>query len=402
MSNHEPGTIIEVAAGHHDRENVIVSFPCAGDCGCGGSHALIELEPDGTPGTAVLCQCVSDCSCEGDCEGDCGELVWIIPSLKAGETRRYQIGPAAEGSCGCGCGCAESAPGGVSINLIEGDRADILIGGELFTSYVVKEGIARPYCWPVFGPGGAYMTNLGPSDHIHHKSMYVAQGDVNGHDNWSEMEKHASTVNRNLVVLAEGPVFGEILSISDWVTAKGELLLQEITKVRVYNLPDTARLMDWDITWYAAYQGVFLGDTKEAGTLAVRVAESMEVDNGGTIRNSYGGINDAECWGKRAQWVDYYGPVSTGIAGITLMDHPENLRHPTYWHVRDYGLFTANQWGVHDFTGDHSQRGDLALEAGDALNFLFRAYIHAGDTDQAAVGARYLDFIYPPKVTVVS
>ncbi len=212
---------------------------------------------------------------------------------------------------------------------------------------------------------------------------------------------HASSVNLALEVLAEGPVFGEFLSVNDWVSPKGQQLLQEITSVRVYNHPDNCRIMDWDITWLAAYGGVFLGDTKEAGTISVRMIESAHARNGGTFRNSFGGVNEEECWGKKAEWVDYYGPIASGIGGIAIFDHPENLRYPTTWHVRNYGLFTANQWGLHDFTDDWSQRGDYALKQGDALNFLFRLYIHDGDTFHADVAGKYLDFIYPPKVKAV-
>ncbi len=392
--SHEPGTILEVNAGLHDRKDAIVTWTCSGgcdcECDCEAGHVLYELDENGNQGAEVPCQCTPDCGCEDECGGECGSLTWIVPELKAGQTKRYVIG---EGE--------PTQVAGVTVGLRPGEQADFVVAGTPFTSYVVKEGIARPYCYPVYGPGGAEVTNLGPSDHVHHKSMYIAQGDVNGCDNWSELEGHASTINREVHVTAEGPVFGEIVSISDWVSAKGQNILQEITAIRVYNTPDNRRIMDWDITWFAAYGGVFFGDTKEAGTIAVRVAESMEVRNGGTFRNSYGGINDDECWGKRAEWVDYYGPVTSGVAGITLMDHPENLRFPTYWHVRGYGLFTANQWGIHDFTGDWSQRGDFALEGGDALNFMFRVYIHDGDTDHAGVAGKYMDFIYPPKVTVV-
>ncbi len=391
------GVVLEVSAGAHDRESAFVSWPAEGDCGCGydcrattAGHTLHELDANGNPGAAVPCQCVMYEDEDG--ETTCGELVWAVAELKAGETKRYLLSAGGEEA---------ASTGGVAIDLKEGEQADITVDGKPFTSYVVKEGIARPYCYPVYGPGGAEVTNFGPSDHVHHKSLYVAQGEVNGFDNWSEQEGHASTVNDQLDVIAQGPVFGEILSQSDWVSPKGGKLLREITSVRVYNTPDNARVMDWDITWFAAYGGVFFGDTKEAGTISVRVAESMEVRNGGTIRNAYGGLNDEECWGKRAEWVDYFGPIATGVGGITLMDHPENLRFPTYWHVRGYGLFTANEWGIHDFTDDWSQRGDLALEPGDALNFLFRVYIHEGNTDEGDVGNKYLDFIYPPSVKVV-
>lgn len=219
--------------------------------------------------------------------------------------------------------------------------------------------------------------------------------------NWSEVEGHARTVNRELQLVGQGPVFGEFKATNDWVSPDGDELLQEITCIRVYDTPEGRRIMDWDITWFAAYGGVFFGDTKEAGTVSVRVAESMEEKNGGTIRNSYGAISEAECWGRRAPWVDYYGPLGPTTAGITIMDHPQNLRFPTWWHVRGYGLFTANEWGLHNFTDDWSQRGDFALQAGDAVNFLFRIYIHEGDTDQANVADNYIDFTYPPQVNMI-
>ncbi len=391
--NHEPGTVLEVKAGPHDRKNAFVAFECGGGCDCQTGHTLYELDESGNRGAIVPCQCLTDCGCEDECEGGCSEMVWMVPELKAGQTKRYVMDKAAAGA-------GDDDASGVAMDVKPEEQVDISVGGKPFTSYVVKEGIARPYCYPVYGPGGAEMTNFAPGDHVHHKSLYVAQGDVNGFDNWSELEGHACTVNEDVLVTAQGPVFGEMVSFSDWVSPKGSELLREITRIRVYNTPDCCRILDFETTWFAEYGGVFFGDTKEAGTVSVRVAESMEVKNGGTIRNSYGGINDDECWGKRAEWVDYYGPVTSGTAGITIMDHPGNLRFPTHWHVRGYGLFTANQWGIHDFTGDFSQRGDLALEEGDALTFLFRLYIHAGDTDQADVAAKYLDFIYPPTVAV--
>lgn len=402
MSSHDPGTVLEVSAGPHDRRNAVVTWTCEGDCDCGGSHAMYEVDEAGGRGAQVPCQCVPDCGCGGECNEGCGELAWVVPELKAGETRRYVTGEAT-GDCGCGggCGCEGGEPRGVSIDLHPGEKADFLVGGELFTSYITKN-VVRPYCWPVIGPGGAQMTELPVKDHPHHRSMYVAMGSVNGVNNWDEMEGHGWSVNQELEVLSEGPVFADLLSVNDWLTPdRSKEVLQEITRIRVYNFPGCCRLMDWDITWFAGYGGVFFGDTKEAGTLSVRLIESMHVPNGGTIRNSYGGINDDECWGKRAQWVDYYGPISTGVGGLTIMDHPDNFRHPTYWHVRGYGLFTANQWGIHDFTEDWSKRGDHVLEAGDALNFLFRVYIHEGDTCAANVAGKYHDFINPPTVKVV-
>lgn len=394
---------VEVNAGPHDRKNAVVSFVTQTACEEGKSHTVQELNADGAPGAFVPCQCLGEaCMCDAEDCTCCCEVQWIIPEMKAGETRRYRIGLADS---------AAASEAGVVVDLIEGDRVDFTINNAPFMSYVFKEGIARPFCYPVYGPNGKIIVrevNLPQKegiDHPHHKGFWVAQGHVNdGEDNWSELADHATTVCQEIVVLSEGPVCGEIMAFNDWLSGRRgakNKMLEEHTVIRVYNTPDNARIVDWYINFVAAEKGFFFGDTKEAGTLSVRLKESMEERNGGMIRNSFGAMTEAENWGKRAEWVDYYGPVEGETMGLTLMDHPTNHGYPAHWHVRSYGLFTVNQWGVHDFTGDPSQRGDLAVEAGDVLSFRFRMYLHSGDTDEADVAGQYFNFVFPPTVKVV-
>ena len=92
---------------------------------------------------------------------------------------------------------------------------------------------------------------------------------------------------------------------------------------------------------------VVFGDTKE-GTFAIRVRpelqpKELEAKPGvkGRLVNSEG-LVDGAAWGKRARWVDYSGAVEGAMVGIVMFDHPANLRHPTWWHARDYGLCGAN------------------------------------------------------------
>ena len=96
-----------------------------------------------------------------------------------------------------------------------------------------------------------------------------------------------------------------------------------------------------------------LGDTKE-GTFAIRVAESIRVmqpknQPGQGHMVSSTGEKDGAVRGKRADWVDYSGPIGGKTLGIAIFDNPANPRHPTWWHARDYGLFAANPFGLHDF-----------------------------------------------------
>jgi hypothetical protein len=178
--------------------------------------------------------------------------------------------------------------------------------------------------------------------------------------------------------------------------------MAEVRNVTIYYTPAGLRIIDYDVTLQAEYGEVTLGDTKEGGLLSVRVATSMdgERSDGGTILTSTGGTGEAETWGKRATWCDYSGPVKGDWYGICMMDHPENPRHPTYWHVRDYGLMTANCFGIHHFTGDPENRHDFIIPSGESVTWRYRALVHAGRGELVQLTRCYQDFANPPAVIV--
>jgi hypothetical protein len=82
------------------------------------------------------------------------------------------------------------------------------------------------------------------------------------------------------------------------------------------------------------------------------------------------------------------------------MDHPHNLRFPTYWHVRAYGLMTANCMGRHHFTGDPGNRWDLSIPAGGSVTWRYRVLLHHGDVRSAQIPTHYEGFVYPPSVEI--
>ena len=113
-----------------------------------------------------------------------------------------------------------------------------------------------------------------------------------------------------------------------------------------------------------------------------------------------GGADESETWGKRAPWCDYFGPVNGNTVGITIFDTPSNFRYPTYWHVRNYGLMTANPFGLSYFHNDKSRNGSHTIDKGAVFPFAYRLYFHAGDTWAANVAGKFHDHISPPKVEV--
>jgi len=330
-------------------------------------------------------------------EGGKIAIWWIIDSLKAGSNREYEIA-IKEGS-------GQTPNQGVRLQFVGDKKIDVFIGNDIFTSYIFRD-VVRPHLYPLIGPYGLCVTRRLATkqdkdlDHHHHRSFWVAHGDINGVDNWSEQEGHGYTAHRSFEIAEGGPVYAHIRAISDWTSNSGEKVLEELRDLRIYNLPEHSRIIDMTVVFTALEENVNFGDTKEGGIASLRVETSMEVRNGGKIENSYGGINEAETWGKRAHWCDYSGPIEGRIVGVSLFDHPENFRYPTYWHVRDYGLMTANPFGLSYFKNDPNIRGDYKLKAHESLKFSYRLYIHPGDASEGRVAERYNDFINPPKVEV--
>ena len=81
-----------------------------------------------------------------------------------------------------------------------------------------------------------------------------------------------------------------------------------------------------------------------------------------------------------------------------MMDHPGNPRHPTYWHVRDYGLMTANCFGVHHFTSNKSDRKDFLIASGSTATWRYRTLVHAGRGELSELNRYFHDFANPPKI----
>ncbi len=337
--------------------------------------------------------------CQFEPLGDSTQVCFIVARLESGRTAQYVLKTGEKAKETPGVGLATS-----------GDSIAVNISGKHFTSYVFGGAdFVRPYIFPVYAPCGAKVTRSYPmvagvpgetADHRHHRSIYVAYGDVNGVDNWSEEKSHGRTVHKRFLAKLSGPVYGKISTGNDWVSSDGKKVMEEQTTFTFYNVVSGGHIFDAFIKFAATEGKVVFGDTKEGGIISVRMASSIDVPRGGTIVNSYGGVNEKETWGKKAHWCDYYGPVEGKVAGIAIMDHAGNLRHPTNWHVRNYGLMTANCFGLSHFYGDKSIRGDYTLEDGKELIFRYRLYIHDGTTAQADVSGKYHDYINPPTVEI--
>jgi len=311
-------------------------------------------------------------------------LHFIIDRLQAGTDKTFTVAP----------GTGDSARGTVKL-AEENGRLQVTINGEYFTTYVYDRSVAKPYLGPIAGPYGKSYTRLDfeTKEHPHHRSLWLAIGDVNGIDMWNEPEgRYGKQLHQQFEELTSGPACVVFTARNVWASFNEKPQIDETRTITIYNTPANGRIVDVEVVFEANYGQVEFGATKEAGPLGIRVAESMKAANGGTIINSYGSVGEEECWGQKAEWCDYYGPVDGHTLGIAAFDHPQNEHYPTYWHIRNYGLHAANNFY---FVG-----GKL-LKPGDKAFFRYRVFFHEGDTNQAKVADRYQDYIHPPKAEKV-
>lgn len=298
-----------------------------------------------------------------------------------------------------------------------GDQIDVLVGGRPFTTYYFGIESPKPYLHPLRSAQGTIVTRGYPMvrdipgedhDHPHHRAMFFAHGDINGIDFWGEGKPKKSeqtakgiyysseelpkgrTVFRKLEELKTGVDSGAVRAQFDLVGPDGKALGSE-TQEYTFQGGDSTRTIDCAFT-IAADRGVALkmGDTKE-GTFAIRVVKALEAPNVKML-NSEGKVGEKNIWGKRANWVDYSGTVDGEKLGIAIFDNPKNLKHPTYWHARAYGLFAVNPFGEHDFYHDPKRDGSVTIAPGRSLTLRYRVLLHDGEATEARIEQAYKQY----------
>lgn len=281
--------------------------------------------------------------------------------------------------------------GGTSVSEKE-NELEILINGEKFTGYVYTDKLAKPYLGPVMTSFGESYTRLDfeTTEHPHHRSVFFGVGDVSvdgvedkNVDFWNEpancgIQKHVGIEN-----ISSNAAYTSFLAKTQWCSHNGTPMIDAECEYKIYNQPSSCRYIDLALTYTASYGDVSFGVTKEAGPLGVRMADPLRVDNGGYMANSYGAVGEGECWGRAANWCVFGGELSGKKVGIAVFDNEKNERYPTTWHIRNYGLFAANNLYF---------RGGLSIPEGEKLTYRYRLVFFEGAPDRAYIKDRFITY----------
>ena len=282
------------------------------------------------------------------------------------------------------------------------NKIDILVGGNLFTTYRYGSELTKPILYPVKSPSGIVLTRGFPfekipgesNDHPHHTGIFFTYDKVNHDGFWNNTTsppqiKHIKTTKMEN---------GQLSTISHWVGKSGKQLLEE-KRDMVFSAEANQYAIDFNIALTAQDEKIVFGDTKE-GMFAIRVADWLREDKGtGKYLDSDGNIGEPNIWGKKATWVRLEGQKDGKTIGIAIFNHPASANYPTYWMARGYGLFSANPLGQLDFLKgtnvENPQPLNFTLYPGQSALFKFRMIIYEGQKSAEQLEREFQSFARP-------
>lgn len=307
-------------------------------------------------------------------------------------------------------------------------RVTVTVDGEPFTAYLFderREELAKPVLYPIYAANGQSITRGYPIDprpgdrvdHPHHIGHWFNYGDVNGLDFWNntgdvpedERDEVGHIVHREVNEVQSGTGRGVLDVQTEWRGPDERTLLQEETRF-VFRAESGRRIIDRITRLTAMDQRVELTDNKE-GFFAIRVTRELEHPADGPVRIvgedgepleepvehnegvngeylSADGVTGVDVWGTRSPWMLLQGTIADDSVGVAILDHPENVGHPTYWHARGYGLFSANPLGQAVFS-EGEEELNYVLDPGESVTFRYRILIHAGDVSASTLESEY-------------
>ncbi len=307
------------------------------------------------------------------------------------------------------------------------DLVNVIADGRCVASYVFDPNLPKPSLVGVTTPGGRRITRRWPltelaggsMDHEHHVGIFFCVDGVNGTNFWNYYKnsdgREPKIRHVRIDTIQRGHEYGVLETTSQWIDKHGDFLLEE-DRTMLFTADPVDHLCSIDLVINLTAQREVIFEDIEEGVLGIRLNDYLrETERGirpdkdapipeasvkGTGRyfSSTGEQTAAGIWGKRHRWVALQGVLGDGVAGLAVFDHPDSINHPTYWHVRDYGLMSANPLGQGDFQRQQRDRKNpvkplrLKLEKGQTAHFRFMVVLFDGVRREADIEQWYRQY----------
>ena len=259
-----------------------------------------------------------------------------------------------------------------------GNRIDVVIGKQFFTSYRFQPDEKYPFFFTVNGPvSGATTTSMRNGEYPHHSSLFFGCDRVNGGNYWQEGLERGQIVSIGARIVEAK---GERVVIEDeciWKRPDAQAPVIDRRKITISSPSEDLYQLDFDIEM-EMLMDVTIQKTNHS-LFSARIDPDLTVRQGGAMINSEGKEGEKGTFGVGSSWIDCYGKRKTGTEGIAIMQHPSNKWYPSPWFTRDYGFIspTPMYWPENGKTTE--------LKKGEKINLRYRVLVHAGNSGEADI-----------------
>jgi hypothetical protein len=293
----------------------------------------------------------------------------------------------------------------VEVKDLDGKALEIRLEGRPVLRYASTPVPAAPgvdpvferggYLHPVRTPSGRVVTNDMPGNHLHHHGIWTAwtSSRFEGRPSnfWESKARQGKVETLRVEEVRSGPVFGGFRARHRFVNLNApggpKPALDETWELRVWaTSPGAPFLFDLEITQTCAGPEPLLVEEYRYGGLGFRGAAAWEGAEGCRFLTS-AGRSRADGHGTRARWCAVSGEIDGATAGLAILGHPDNFRHPQPMRIHPTEPFF--NWAV-------PQLGGFRIGPGEPHAMRYRFVVFDGAPDAALLEARQAAFERPP------
>lgn len=256
------------------------------------------------------------------------------------------------------------------------------------------------YIHPLHSPSGAVVTDDFPVGHTHQHGLFFAwvnttfRGDFT--DFWNQQNETGTGAHRELTSTVSGPVFAGFTSKLQQISLKQGPVLDEEWNVSAYDLGKYYVLdvvsNQTNITNDTLHINEYhYGGFGIRGSRLWNEVDSLNFKSDAQFLTSEGKTRE-EANHSRPRWTAMYGETKQGIAGVAILDHPENFRHPQPVRVHPTMPY---------FCLAPMVEGAFFIAPDATFVSKYRVVTFDGEPDAEALNELWADYADPVKVSLV-
>ncbi len=375
-------TIIEVSAGTTDRRQTPVIFDLPKSAEEVSDLALVNDET----GQTLPIQRIN-----------ANQVVFILTQLDSGTTHRYQL---VEGRADSTT-IAESKDAGSGPILIDGGNeilkysTAVMQPPENYPNYYSRSGFIHP----IRTRSGRTITDGFPVGHTHQHGVFMAwvlttyKGDTI--DFWNQQNELGNVAHEEIIEESQGPVYVGFKTRLKHLSRKHGEVLNETWNVILYH-QEAHSIFDIESTQSLIGPDTLIINKFYYGGMAFRGAHQWNREDPGFTKRARfitsQGIEGPKANHTRPDWVALYGEVDSELAGVAIMGHSTNFRHPQPVRIHPempYFCFIP--------TVDKG----FSIDPGQKYRSRYRFYVFDGEPKIEKIQRLYQDYVNPPDVKIL-